>query len=61
MLIDIRKEQNFRKNYSLTANVTHYLRYVYEIISPGIILEPEILGNHNINNGTTLLLKTIVN
>ena len=25
------------------------------------ILEPEILGNHNINSGTTLLLKTIVN
>ena len=25
------------------------------------ILEPEILGNHNINIGTTLLLKTIVN
>ena len=25
------------------------------------ILEPEILGNHNINTGTTLLLKTIVN
>ena len=26
-----------------------------------IILEPEILGNHNINTGKTLLLKTIVN
>ena len=25
------------------------------------ILEPEILGNHNINTGTTLLLKTIIN
>ena len=25
------------------------------------ILKPEILGNHNINTGTTLLLKTIVN
>ena len=25
------------------------------------ILEPEILGNLNINTGTTLLLKTIVN
>ena len=25
------------------------------------ILEPEILGNHNKNTGTTLLLKTIVN
>ena len=24
------------------------------------ILEPEILGNHNINNGATLLLKAIV-
>ena len=30
-------------------------------IAQYIILEPEILGNHNINNGTTLLLKTIVN
>ena len=27
----------------------------------GNILEPEILGNHNINTGTTLLLLTIVN
>ena len=26
----------------------------------GIMLEPEILGNHNINTGTNLLLKTIV-
>ena len=25
------------------------------------ILEPEILGNHNIHTGTALLLKTIVN
>ena len=25
------------------------------------ILGPEILGNHNINTDTTLLLKTIVN
>ena len=25
------------------------------------ILGPEILGNHNINTGTTLLLKTIAN
>ena len=27
----------------------------------GIMLEPEILGNHNINTGINLLLKTIVN
>ena len=26
-----------------------------------IILEPEILGNYNINTGITLILKTIVN
>ena len=26
-----------------------------------IILEPEILGNHNINTGASLLLKSIVN
>ena len=37
------------------------LRNVSDISSELIILEPEILGNHNINTGTTLLLKTIVN
>ena len=33
-------------------------QYVYCVT---YILMPEILGNHNINTGTTLLLKTIVN
>ena len=30
-------------------------------ISQRSIFEPEILGNHNINSGTALLLKTTVN
>ena len=33
----------------------------YDTANTNTILEPEILGNHNINSGTILLLKTIVN
>ena len=37
------------------------MRYSFRYATSRPILEPEILGNHNINTGTTLLLKTIVN
>ena len=60
------------KHHSCNCNLKHLSKFqrtklykpIEHIVKHGslrIILEPEILGNHNINTGTTLLLKTIVN
>ena len=38
-----------------------YLKFHYSYYNTISILEPEILGNHNINTGTNRLLKAIVN
>ena len=44
---------------SICTDKTDYLGFI--LIVNDTIFEPEVLGNHNINTGTTLLLKTIVN
>ena len=47
----------------LTLGYHSSMMTMIEVITYPIsnILEPEILGNHNINTGKILLLKTIVN
>ena len=49
---------------SLKFSFFDIMMYLYVLVTNMkklSILEPEILGNHDINTGTTLLLKTIVN
>ena len=62
------KAQNFHSEASLTTGSAKKgqvcIMFVVDVacnVGKCTILEPKILGNHNINTGTTLLLKTIVN
>ena len=45
----------------LEPHYFNFLIFILFLFYFDIILELEILGSHNINTGTTLLLKTIVN
>ena len=45
----------------MASSIKQYLHCLFEWVTTANILEPEILGNHNINTGKILLLKAIVN
>ena len=58
-LQQVSREISDNSKFQLYHNCLARLRVVVKFKST--TLTPEILGNHNINTGTTLLLKTIVN